>query len=178
LGVEWDSRLFGSRARKGRWQNAVFDIPLHVDYLRRTMKIRLRTMAVVLAGMATVLCGCNWFGGINSKGAVQAAIEAHLKKRPGLALSNMSTEVQEVKFQGGKANAHVVFVSKDSPDLKVEVSYVLRREGDHWEVESSTPMGGVNGSPHGGVAVPPTGGMPPQTVPSSPSAAPSPQASH
>ncbi|HEV2348838.1 MAG TPA: hypothetical protein VG028_03225 [Terriglobia bacterium] len=142
------------------------------------MKNLVWTLAVVLAGMVAALCGCSRFAGINSKSAVQAAIEAHLKQRPGLALSNMSTEVQDVKFDGDTANAQVVYVSKDSPDLKVEVRYVLRRQGDHWEVVSSTPVGGVNGNPHGGVAVPPSPGMPPQTVPATPSAVPPPQASH
>jgi hypothetical protein len=142
------------------------------------MKNYWRTMAVAWTGLAIALGGCSRFGGINSKSAVQAAIEAHLKQRPGLALSNMTTEVQDVKFDGDKANAQVIYVSKESPDLKVEVRYVLHRQGDHWEVESSTPMGGMGGNPHGGVAAPPAGGMPPQTVPASPQGAPPPQASH
>ncbi|HLY63517.1 MAG TPA: hypothetical protein VKV95_22485 [Terriglobia bacterium] len=142
------------------------------------MKNFIRILAVAIAAMAIALCGCSRFAGINSKSAVQTAIEAHLKQQPGLALANMSTEVQDVKFDGDKANAQVVYVSKDSPDLKVEVRYVLRRQGDHWEVESSTPMGGMGGNPHGGVAVPPSGGMPGQTVPASPHAVPPPQASH
>lgn len=137
--------------------------------------VRTIALAVVLASLATVLCGCR-LAGINSKSAVQAAIEAHLKQQPGLTLSNMSTEVQDVKFDGDKANAQVVYQSKDSPDLKVEVRYVLRRQGDHWEVESSTPVGGMGGNPHGGVAVPPSGGTPPKTVPASPSTVP--KASH
>lgn len=142
------------------------------------MKNLVRTVAVALVGVACVLTGCNRFAGVNSKSAVQAAIEAHLKKRPGLALSNMSTEVKDVKFEGDKANAQVIYVSKDSPDLKVEVRYVLQRQGDQWVVESSTPMGGVGGNPHGGVAVPPSGGMSPHTAPAAPSAVPPPQASH
>ena len=141
------------------------------------MKNPMRIIAVITVGLACVLCGCSRFEGVNSKSAVQAAIEAHLKKRPGLALTNMNTQVQDVKFEGDKANAHVVFVSKNSPDLKVEVGYVLRREGDHWEVESSTPMGGSGGNPHGGMATPPPDGMP-QAVPATPSQAPAPQASH
>lgn len=142
------------------------------------MTNHVRILAVIFAGGATALCGCSRLAGINSKSAVQAAIEAHLKQRPGLALSNMSTEVQDVKFDGDKATAQVVYQSKDSPDLKVEVRYVLRRQGDHWEVESSTPVGGMGGNPHGGVTVPPSSGMPLQTVPASPSAVPPPQASH
>jgi hypothetical protein len=142
------------------------------------MKNLVRTMAVALVGVACVLTGCNRFAEVNSKSAVQTAIEDHLKKRPGLALSNMSTEVKDVKFEGDKANAQVVYVSKDTPDLKVEVRYVLQRQGDQWVVESSTPMGGVGGNPHGGVAVPPSGGMSPHAAPAAPSEVPPPQASH
>jgi hypothetical protein len=142
------------------------------------MKNRVRASVTCFAGLAAVLYGCGRFSGINSKPAIQAAIEAHLKQRPGLALSNMTTEVQEVKFDGDKATAQVVYQSKEAPDLKVEVRYVLRRQGNHWEVESSTPVRGMEGNPHGGVAVPQAGGSPAQSVPASPPATPPPQASH
>lgn len=142
------------------------------------MKKPRRAALVCLVGWVAVLSGCGRFSGINSKAAVQTAIEAHLKQRPGLALSNMTTEVQDVKFDSDKATAQVVYQSNSVPDLKVEVGYVLRRQGDHWEVESSTPMGGVGGNPHGGVAVPHTNGSPAQSVPASPPGAMPPQASH
>ncbi|MHB8653841.1 MAG: hypothetical protein ACYDA9_08180 [Terriglobia bacterium] len=142
------------------------------------MKRQCRAALVCFAGLVAVLSGCGRFSGINSKAAVQAAIEAHLKQRPGLALSNMTTDVQDVKFDGDKATAQVVYQSNSVPDLKVEVGYVLRRQGDHWEVESSTPMGGIGGNPHGGVAVPQSNGSPSQSVPASPHGAMPPQASH
>ncbi len=138
---------------------------------------RVKLLAAGLVAMAVVLPGCRWFGGMNSKSAVRSAIEAHLKKQPGLALSNMSTDVQDVKFDGDNATAQVVYQSKDVPDLKVEVRYTLRRAGDHWEVVSSTPVGGMGGNPHGGVAVPQTSTPPAQSVPANPHDV-SPQASH
>lgn len=141
------------------------------------MTHRVSSLAVFGTAVAFALSGCGRLGGINSKGAVQAAIEAHLKQRPGLALANMSTDVQDVKFDGDKATAQVMYQSKDVPDLKVEVLYTLRRAGDHWEVVSSTPVGGMGGNPHGGVAVPPTSPPPGQSVPANPHGV-SPQASH
>jgi len=123
-----------------------------------------------------MLVGCGRFWGHDSKSAIQAAIDAHLKQQPGLALANMSTEVEAVKFDGDKATAQVVFQSKEAPELKVEVRYTLRREGDHWEVESSTPMGGQGGNPHGpGVGA---GQMPPQSMPTNPPGQVAPKASH
>lgn len=133
---------------------------------------------MALVGVTCILSGCSRFAGVNSKSAVQAAIEAHLKKRPGLALSNMTTEIKDVKFEGDKANAQVVYVSKDSPDLRVEVRYVLQRQGDQWVVESSSPMGGAGGNPHGGMTIPESGEMSPHAGAAAPSAVPAPQASH
>lgn len=141
------------------------------------MNKSVRHFPVLLASLLVVLGGCSRFAGINSKSAVQTAIEAHLKQRPGLALSNISTDVQDVKFEGDKATAQVMYQSKDVPDLKVEVRYVLHRAGDHWEVDSSTPVGGMGGNPHGGVPVPQTKPAPGRSVPATPNEIP-PQASH
>jgi len=80
----------------------------------------------IVVGTAVMLAGCNR---THSKAAVQAAIDAHLKERPGLALANMTTDVRDVKFDGDRATAQVAFQSKQVPELKVEVRYVLRREG-------------------------------------------------
>ncbi len=101
---------------------------------------------VVLSFAATTNCGR--LRGIQSKGAVQATIEAHLKQRPNILFANMTVEVQDVKFNGDRADAQVVYRSKESPELAVRVRYVLRRAGDHWEVESSSPAGGMGADPH------------------------------
>jgi hypothetical protein len=91
-------------------------------------------------------------GGSNSKAAIQTAIEQHLRKQPNVMLNNMTLEVRDVKFEGEKAKAEVKFRSKQSPDLAVGVRYVLRKAGDHWEVESSSPSGGMGG--HGQASAP------------------------
>ena len=136
----------------------------------------MRFALVCLAGLAIGLGGCDR---THSKAAIQEAIEAHLKQAPGLTLSNMTTEVQEVKFDRDQATAEVAFQSKQVPELKVEVRYVLRRQGNAWVVESSTPMSGQGASPHGPAGHPGAGGtMDDQSVPATPPAEPPPQASH
>jgi hypothetical protein len=134
-----------------------------------------RAVLACLAGLALLSGGCNR---MNSKSAIQAAIEAHLKQRPGLALSNMTTDVQEVKFDGDKAAAQVTFQSKENPELKVEVRYVLRRDGDHWAVESSTPVGGMGTNPHSGAGAPGANGGASLSVPANPPGVPAPRPSH
>jgi hypothetical protein len=134
-----------------------------------------RAALAIVAGMAVMPTACDR---AHSKAAVQEAIEAHLKQRPGLALSNMTTDVQEVKFDGDKATAEVTFQSKQAPELKVEVRYSLRREGDQWVVESSTPVGGRGMDPHSNAGASGANGGPASSVPATGPAKLSPQASH
>lgn len=125
----------------------------------------MRWLVVCVLGVTMVAAaGCNR---LKSKSAVQAAIEQHLKERPGLAMENMTLQVENVKFAGDTAEARVKFQSKQMPQSFVEIRYTLRRSGDHWEVESSSPMGAM-GNPHGGIAPAPSGAAPagPQPEPS------------
>lgn len=127
----------------------------------------MRSLLIGLLGMALLVSGCSRSGGIQSKEAVQAGIERYLQKRSQIALNNMTLEVQDVKFQGDRAEAEVKFRSKQSPDLAVGVHYVLRRAGDQWEVESSSATSGMGGNPHG------TAGQAPALPPSGPALQPS-----
>jgi len=99
--------------------------------------------AIVLA--MTTSASCN--RGINSRRAVEKAIEAHLERNSSLALNAFTTEISDVKFEGDNAEAVVKFASKQAPHMSVQVRYTLRKEGDHWVVQSSSGMGG---NPHGG----------------------------
>ena|SRR5271166_72208 len=99
--------------------------------------------AIVLAMATAASCG----RGINSKEAVERAIEAHLERNSGLALNAFTTEISNVKFEGDNAAAVVKFESKQAPHMTVQVRYTLRKEGDQWVVQSSSGMGG---NPHGG----------------------------
>lgn len=117
----------------------------------------MRFLTACLAGATILLSGCNKAGSNDPKAAIQAAIEAHLKQRPNLTLTNMILEVQDVKVTGDTAQADVKFRSKQSADLVVGVRYTLKRAGDGWQVESSSPTGGMGALPHGGAGVsPPT----------------------
>lgn len=129
-------------------------------------------MRVVLAGLtilALVMSGCAKDRGAQSKSAVRAAIEEHLRQRPNVVWGNMTLEVQEVKFTGDMAEAEVRFRSKQSPELAVGVRYTLRKMGERWQVQSSSPMNGMGMNQHGG-----PGTRPPAPAPESPA----PQASH
>jgi hypothetical protein len=129
----------------------------------------MRAIVLCLVGATLVLNGCGKSRGVQSKAAIQEAIERHLQKQSTVLLDNMTVEVQDVKFEGDRANANVKFRSKQSPDVVVGRQYVLRRIRGEWQVESSASPGGM-GNPHGG-------SLPPQ--PAAPSPAPvAPQPSH
>jgi hypothetical protein len=134
-------------------------------------------MLACLIGLGLLLTGCNKADGPQSKAAVQAAIEAHLQLRQNVVLSNMTLEVQDVKFSGETAEAQVNFRSKQAADLVVGVRYVLRRSGDTWKVESSAPTSGMGATPHDGMGTSPHdegGGATPAPTTDTPA----PQSSH
>jgi hypothetical protein len=123
------------------------------------------------------LSGCSKADGPESKAAIQAAIEAHLQQRQNVMLTNMTLEVQDVKFSGETAEAQVNFRSKQAADLVVGVRYVLRRSGDTWKVESTSPTSGMGASPHGDMGASPDGEGSGAT-PAPPADTPAPQSSH
>jgi len=114
----------------------------------------MRFALACFVGWALLLTGCSKTGGMPSKAAVQAVIEAHLRQKPSLMLTNMTLEVEDVKFSGETAVAQVKFRSKQSPDVVVGVRYVLRRTGDRWQVEPSSPSSGMGVPPQGGTSAP------------------------
>jgi hypothetical protein len=127
----------------------------------------MRLLAIYLAVSVLTWSGCARPDNLHSKEAVKAAIEAHLQQRADVLYGSMTLEVQDVKFSGDKALAQASFRSKNSPQIAVGVNYTLRRAGDHWEVDRSTPAGGMGASRHGEGST---------AQPSAP--APTPQSSH
>ena len=109
----------------------------------------MRLLAICLAAAMLAGSGCRRTDSLHSKEAVKAAIEAHLQQRSNVVFSNMTLEVQDVKFSGDTAVAQATFHSKRSPQISVGVNYKLRRVGDHWEVDVSTPAASAGASPHG-----------------------------
>lgn len=112
----------------------------------------MRPFIVLIIVGTLAFSGCGGSGKTESKEAVQKAIDAYLAQRQNLSLNNMNTELGEVKFQGETATASVTFRSKQASGMAVSVQYKLKRTGDHWEVESSAPMAGPGGNPHGQTA--------------------------
>jgi hypothetical protein len=107
-------------------------------------------------------------GSLKSKRAVQGAIETHLKDNPHLSMQNFNTEVEKVTFKDDTADALAKFVAKGAPEHAVEVRYHLKRDGLHWKVVSSEPVGGQGMGTHmggGSVAHP---ANPPQGQPEAP----------
>lgn len=133
-------------------------------------------MRFIMAGVlgATLLFGACSKSNSGQQQEVRAAVEVHLKKRGNLALNNMEMQVENVKVNGDNAEAQVKFTSKQNSKLAVTIHYALRRAGDHWEVQSSTPEGGGS---HPAMTTPaegtpnPHGGAPTQESPK-------PEASH
>jgi hypothetical protein len=135
----------------------------------------MRFLVAGILGVA-LLCGaCSKSGETAQEREVRAALESHLQKKGNLALNNMNMEIQNVKITGDTAEAQVRFQSKQKPELAVGIHYVLRRAGDHWEVESSSPVVGMGADSHQAAETPSTPGGTPAT--STPAGA-TPEASH
>jgi hypothetical protein len=92
--------------------------------------------------------------GIDSKAAIQAAIEEHLKQQPNVFFQNMTVEVGDVTFNGVTAQAEVKFRSKQAPNLAVGMLYKLRRVGKGWQVESASSASMPGTSPRGNAVAP------------------------
>lgn len=109
----------------------------------------MRKSVIQVAALAVLLAGSGSCARRESRSAIQRAIEEHLRQRPNLVMSNMSLDLREVKVNGDTAQAEVRFESKESPELAVNIHYVLRKAGGHWEVTSSSPAGESGPGPHG-----------------------------
>jgi uncharacterized protein YhdP len=115
--------------------------------------MRALLMSLVVLGLAGS-AACHRSSGVNSKAAVQQAIEEHVKQRPNLASSNMTVEIGDVAFNGDTAQAQVKFRSKQAPSLAVGMLYKLRRAGNGWQVESTSTTSMPGTTPHGNTAAP------------------------
>ena len=95
---------------------------------------------------AACLAGCQRGPSINAQ--VQSAIADHLSDRPGITADRLLIEVETVTVQGERAEAEVIFRSRDNPESRMAYHYELRRESGAWKVENGRPS--AAGSPHPG----------------------------
>jgi hypothetical protein len=75
--------------------------------------------------------------------AIPPVIQDHVRNLPQGVFSNMDLEVEQVKFQGDKAEAYVKFQSPSVRELVIHQRYVLRKSGNDWQVESRQPSNGT-----------------------------------
>jgi hypothetical protein len=135
----------------------------------------MKILMAAVVGVALVSGACSRHTESAQEKEVRAALEEHLQKQGNLAMNNMTMEIQSVKFNGDTADAQVRFQSKQKPELAVGIHYVLHRNGDHWEVQSSSPIAGAGGDSHQQSESPNS----PHGAPGTPSPpAPAPEASH
>ena len=95
---------------------------------------------------AACLAGCQRGPSINAQ--VQSAIADHLSDRPGITADRLLIEVETVTVQGERAEAEVIFRSRDNPESRMAYHYELRRESGAWKVENGRPSAAQ--SPHPG----------------------------
>jgi hypothetical protein len=106
------------------------------------MKKAIRAAKVV--ALSLLLAGCQQSSSINAQ--VQEAIAEHLASRPGIDATRMLVEVESVTVQDDRAEADVVFRSRDNPESRMNYHYELRREEGRWKVEGGRPTAAE--SPH------------------------------
>ena len=115
--------------------------------------MRAAVIGLVVLSMAA-LAACHKLSGIDSKAAVQQAIEEHLKQQPNVFFQNMTVELGDVTFNGDTAVAQVKFRSKQAPTMVVGIVYRLRKTGDKWRVESTATASMPGTTPHGSPGIP------------------------
>ena len=115
--------------------------------------MRAAVIGLAVLGVAA-LAACHKLSGIDSKAAVQQAIEEHLKQQPNVFFQNMTVELGDVTFNGDTAVAQVKFRSKQAPTMVVGIVYRLRKTGDKWRVESTATASMPGTTPHGSAAAP------------------------
>ncbi len=83
----------------------------------------------------------------SANSAIPPAIKDHLRNLPQGVLNNMDLEIEEIEFHGDTAQASVRFRSPNVSELIIRQRYVLRKSGDHWQVESRQPADAVGNRP-------------------------------
>jgi hypothetical protein len=116
----------------------------------------MRALVALGVGAALLLAGCARRSQQNSQADVEKAIQQYIAAKPGLGGGGMLIDVQQVKFDGDKAEADVRFQAKSNPAASMTRHYTLKRTGPNtWVVESGKSAGmGEMHPPMGGGAMP------------------------
>jgi hypothetical protein len=101
------------------------------------MRKRKHSKIVTLGVLALLAVGCQRL--MNQDAAIQKAIRDHLGERSDLSMDKMVMEVHQVKVDGDKAQAEVVFRTTSDPPAQMNYHYELHREGGAWKVDTGRP---------------------------------------
>ena len=110
---------------------------------------------LALCLMLATAAGCSRQAPVNNAADVEKAVQDYVHSRPGLSGTAISIEVRQVTFHDDRAEATVLFHSREDPQSSVALRYVLKRAATRtWVVErektrgiSSVPPGGPGGTP-------------------------------
>ncbi|MBI3895645.1 MAG: hypothetical protein HY313_06910 [Acidobacteria bacterium] len=111
-------------------------------------------LGVLILG-CMLLAGCGSQPSADSNAAIRQAIEKHLAGRSDLAADKMTMEIKNVRLEGERAEAEVIFRTTSGPPAQMAFLYQLRREGREWQVEKGSPS--ASNSPHPSSPAPDSG---------------------
>ncbi len=107
----------------------------------------------------------------DEKAAIEAALTKYLSERGTINVSAMDVKIEDLKIAGDRADAQVLFRTKQG-EGEMRMNYVLARQDGVWTVQAPPRTG--TGSPHGDISAPPGSsgelprGHPPVASPSQP----------
>lgn len=119
------------------------------------MKTNSRFFVAIIASVVVLAaCGSNSSASQQEleKQAIQAALMKYLNERGTLNVAAMDVNIEELKIAGDRADAQVMFRTKQGQG-EMRLAYVLLRQNGTWVVQA--PQRSETGMPHGGVAMPP-----------------------
>jgi len=131
----------------------------------------VRIASALLLILALTGCGRK----TQNSDAVRQGVLDHLTKA-GLNVQAMDVKVTAVQFNGNRADATVAITPKGTNTAGMSMTYQLEQQGGNWVV-----VGRPAGTPHGGMAMPPSGanphggGMAAPGAPASPGGMPAPE---
>jgi|GEM_PF-1049440 len=138
------------------------------------VSLRLLLPVFALALVALFGTACKRVN-IDTPEAVREAVVKHIEARGDIDLKDLDLKIQNVSFQGEKAQAEVSFVPSGQPTGSgMVMRYSLERDGDAWKVlPPKSPMGNMAPAPSTDVPPPPAAqslpqGHPPLPPPTSP----------
>jgi hypothetical protein len=121
--------------------------------------------ALLLATALLALSACH--KATSDEEAIRASILRHLRENSSINLANMDTTVQQVSINGDRAQAQVLFRTKQEGQSMV-MTYALERSGGEWKVLRGQPSGGQVAHPPMDGQHPPPGSQANPATPGNP----------